>query len=78
MKIGIMADIHDNVDNLRHAIGLFNAVGCRAVLLAGKVIDFAPAVEGGRGYARAMELLSSGAALAAMEGLIEAARHPRG
>jgi putative phosphoesterase len=39
MKIGIMADIHDNVDNLRHAIGLFNAVGCRAVLLAGDFVS---------------------------------------
>ena len=39
MRIGIMADIHDNVDNLRHAIGLFNAVGCRAVLLAGDFVS---------------------------------------
>lgn len=39
MKIGIMADIHDNVDNLRHAIGLFNAHKCGLVLLAGDLVS---------------------------------------
>lgn len=39
MKIGIMADIHDNVDNLRHAIGLFNAMSCRVILLAGDFVS---------------------------------------
>lgn len=39
MKIGIMADIHDNVDNLRHAINLFNGMQCRAVLLAGDFVS---------------------------------------
>lgn len=39
MKIGIMADIHDNVDNLRHAIGLFNALDCRLILLAGDLVS---------------------------------------
>jgi putative phosphoesterase len=39
MKIGIMADIHDNVDNLRHAIGRFNAEGCSLVLLAGDFVS---------------------------------------
>lgn len=39
MKIGILADIHDNVDNLRHAIGLFNALQCRVVLLAGDFVS---------------------------------------
>ncbi|MDE2561896.1 MAG: thymidine phosphorylase family protein [Sphingomonadales bacterium] len=43
-----------------------------ALVLAGKVLDFDPELEGGRGYARALELLASGAALAAMERLIEA------
>jgi thymidine phosphorylase len=36
------------------------------------MLDFDPAIEGGRGYARALELLASGQALAAMERLIEA------
>lgn len=39
MKIGILADIHDNVDNLRHAINLFNAMQCRAVLMAGDFVS---------------------------------------
>ncbi|MCZ8370802.1 MAG: thymidine phosphorylase family protein [Porphyrobacter sp.] len=43
-----------------------------AVMLAGHVLDFDPAIEGGKGYARALELLASGAALAAMERIIAA------
>lgn len=39
MKIGLLADIHDNVDNLRHAIRLFNALECKAVLLAGDFVS---------------------------------------
>ncbi|MCA9035466.1 MAG: YfcE family phosphodiesterase [Planctomycetaceae bacterium] len=39
MKIGIMSDIHDNVDNLRHAINLFNYLQVRAVLLAGDFVS---------------------------------------
>jgi len=38
----------------------------RSLLLAGRVLDFDPELKGGRGYARACELLSSGHALAAM------------
>lgn len=44
----------------------------RAVMLAGRVLDFDPALRGGQGHARAAELLASGAALAAMERLIDA------
>lgn len=44
----------------------------RALMLAGRVLEFDPALPGGAGYARAMELLGSGAALAAMERLIDA------
>jgi thymidine phosphorylase len=43
-----------------------------ALTLAGHVLDFDPALEGGRGYARAAELLASGQALATMERLIDA------
>ncbi|MEQ9409385.1 MAG: YfcE family phosphodiesterase [Fuerstiella sp.] len=39
MKIGILADIHDNVDNLRHAISLFNALKCELILLAGDFVS---------------------------------------
>jgi thymidine phosphorylase len=44
----------------------------RGVILAGRMLEFDPALEGGKGYARALELLASGAALAAMERMIEA------
>ncbi len=44
----------------------------RALLLAGRVLDFDPALPGGEGRQRAEELLDSGAALAAMERLIAA------
>ncbi|MDP3907811.1 thymidine phosphorylase family protein [Novosphingobium sp.] len=44
----------------------------RSLLLAGHVLEFDPALAGGQGYARACELLKSGAALAAMERLIDA------
>lgn len=39
MKVGVLADIHDHVDNLRHAINLFNAMQCGAVLLAGDFVS---------------------------------------
>jgi thymidine phosphorylase len=44
----------------------------RAVMLAGRILEFDPALEGGRGFGRALELLASGAALRMMERLIEA------
>jgi thymidine phosphorylase len=44
----------------------------RALLLAGRVLEFDPALKGGNGYARAKELLASGAALATMEKIIAA------
>ena len=39
MKIGILADIHDNVDNLRHAINLLNSLQCNVVLIAGDFVS---------------------------------------
>jgi len=44
----------------------------RAMLLAGHVLEFDPALRGGRGVARARELLESGAALAKMRRLMAA------
>ena len=44
----------------------------RAIMLAGRVLDFDPQLRGGQGQARASELLASSAALAAMERLIAA------
>ncbi|CAO3438153.1 thymidine phosphorylase family protein [Azospirillum endophyticum] len=42
----------------------------RALLLAGRILEFDPAVRGGSGIRRAREILESGAALAAMERII--------
>lgn len=55
----------------------------KSLLLAGRILDFDPALRGGQGHARACELLDSGQALAAMERIIEAqgrnaATHPLG
>jgi thymidine phosphorylase len=50
----------------------------RAVLLAGHVLEFDPALRGGRGIARARELLESGAALAKMRQLMAAQGPPPG
>ncbi len=48
----------------------------RAVLLAGHVLEFDPALRGGQGIVRARELLHSGAALAKMRRLIAAQGSP--
>ena len=39
MKIGILADIHDNVDNVRHAVNLMNTLQVRVVLIAGDFVS---------------------------------------
>ncbi len=44
----------------------------RALMLAGRVLDFDPALRGGSGRSRARQLLESGQALAAMERIIAA------
>lgn len=44
----------------------------RALLLAGRMLDYDPALRGGSGHERARELLNSGQALAAMERIIDA------
>ena len=44
----------------------------RALLLAGRILEFDPALRGGKGAARARELLDSGAALAKLHGIAAA------
>jgi thymidine phosphorylase len=48
----------------------------RALLLAGRILDFDPRLRGGAGIARARELLASGAALAKMEQIMRAQGAP--
>jgi len=70
--IGPVLEARDVMQVLRNEDDAPEDLRDRAVMLAGHVLDFDPALEGGKGYARALELLASGAALAAMERLIEA------
>lgn len=50
----------------------------RALMLAGRLLEFDPGLGGGRGYARAEELLDDGRALATMEKIIAAQGPPPG
>lgn len=70
--IGPVLEARDVMAVLRNEADAPEDLRDRALLLAGRVLDFDPALEGGRGYARALELLASGAALEAMERLIDA------
>jgi thymidine phosphorylase len=70
--IGPMLEARDVMAVLRNEQDAPEDLRDRALLLAGRVLDFDPELEGGKGYARALELLASGAAMAAMERLIDA------
>jgi thymidine phosphorylase len=48
----------------------------RALLLAGRILEFDPALRGGAGHARAREILASGAALAKMGRILAAQGKP--
>lgn len=39
MRIGIFADAHDHLDNVRRAVDLFNHAGCELVLFAGDLVS---------------------------------------
>ncbi len=39
MRIGIFADVHDHLDNLRRAVDLFNEEQCETVLFAGDLVS---------------------------------------
>lgn len=70
--IGPVLEARDVMAVLRGEAGAPADLRDRAVMLAGRVLDFDPELRGGQGHARAAELLASGAALAEMERLIEA------
>lgn len=70
--IGPVLEARDVMAVLRNEADAPDDLRDRALLLAGHVLDFDPEIEGGRGYGRALDLLASGAALDAMERLIDA------
>ena len=39
MKVGVFADAHDHVDNVRRAVVAFNQMGCELVLFAGDFVS---------------------------------------
>lgn len=70
--IGPVLEARDVMQVLRGAADAPADLRERAIFLAGRVLEFDPALRGGDGPRRARELLASGAALVAMERLIEA------
>lgn len=70
--IGPVLEARDVMAVLRNDADAPEDLRDHALMLAGRVLDFDPALKGGRGFARALELLASGAALAAMKRLIAA------
>lgn len=70
--VGPVLEAQDVMAVLRNESDAPEDLRDHALLLAGHVLDFDPQIEGGRGYARALDMLASGEALAAMERIIEA------
>ena len=70
--IGPILEARDVMAVLRNAPDAPADLRERALLLAGRVLEFDPGLRGGAGHARARELLASGQALAAMERIIAA------
>jgi thymidine phosphorylase len=70
--IGPVLEARDVMDVLRCAPNASRELREKSLLLAGRIIDFDVGIRGGMGLGRARELLDSGAALAAMERIIEA------
>lgn len=74
--IGPLLEARDVMQVLRNAREAPADLRERAVLLAGRILEFDPALPGGAGLARARELLTSGAALAKMERIMAAQGPP--
>ncbi len=70
--IGPVLEARDVMAVLKNEADAPSDLRARALLLAGRVLDFDPALHGADGRKRAQELLDSGEALAAMERIIEA------
>lgn len=74
--IGPVLEARDVMQVLRGEPEAPSDLRARALMLAGRVLEFDPALPGGRGLARATELLESGAALSAMHRLMRAQGPP--
>lgn len=70
--VGPVLEARDVMSVLRNDPTAPGDLRARSLLLAGKVLEFDPTLRGGGGRARAQELLDSGAALTAMERIIDA------
>lgn len=70
--VGPVLEARDVMAVLKNEPGAPADLRARALLLAGRVLDFDPGLRGGAGRARAEEILDSGEALAAMERIIDA------
>ncbi|MCE9650080.1 MAG: thymidine phosphorylase family protein [Parvibaculum sp.] len=75
--VGPVLEARDVMAVLRNDVAAPSDLREKSLRLAGLLIDQDPAVRGGAGYHRAEALLASGAALAAMERIIEAQGRPR-
>ncbi len=69
--VGPVLEARDVMQILRNDPAAASDLRERALLLAGHMLEFDPALRGGAGHARARELLESGQALAAMERIID-------
>ena len=69
--VGPVLEARDVMEVLRNEPNAAPDLKERALLLAGHMLEFDPALRGGSGHARARELLESGQALAAMERIID-------
>jgi len=69
--IGPVLEARDVMAVLRNEAGAPADLRDKALLLAGHLLDFDPALRGGEGLARAREILFSGQALAKFEAIVE-------
>lgn len=70
--VGPVLEAHDVMKVLENATDAPVDLREKALLLAGRIIEFDPDVRGGQGYVIARDILESGRALAKMNALIEA------
>lgn len=70
--IGPVLEARDVMSVLKNSPDAPADLRARSLLLAGRVLEFDPRLRGGAGRSRAQEILDSGAALSAMERIIDA------